>query len=118
MTQLDTKERVLEATEERHKGAVALARSLAVEAAEMNGGLCSIEDIRSLAQRRGLAIDFSGNWTGAIFRDRQSWEYVDMVQSRHEGGHARRVMRWRLLPGARVQRVEFLGPRQLDLISA
>lgn len=117
MTEAAHKERVLSNLETRQGSSIALARSLAVEVAERNEGLCSIEDVRGLAKRRGLCIDFSGNWTGAIFRDRKTWEYAGMVQTKHEGGHARRVMLWRLKDGYEKVVIVNIGvPRQLDLI--
>lgn len=75
---------------------LALARSLAVYHAKMHDGYCSIEDVRRWANFKRISIDFTGNWVGSVFKGK-NWEYAGMVQSVHKGGHARRVIQWKLI---------------------
>lgn len=116
--ELELKERALDENEKNHGDLLSCARSLAEEFAQHHEGLCSVEDVRMLASQRGLCINFSRNWVGALFRDRTVWEYFDMVPAAHKGGHARRVMRWRLKGNRNpIEKIDFSGPRQLFLMA-
>ena len=59
------------------------------------GDYCHIDIVRESAKQRGDHF-VPGNWQGSVFKTPR-WQYVDMIPSRHVGGHGRRVMRWRRL---------------------
>lgn len=98
MNQSELKEQGILQASSKHERELSLARGIAIDYVLSVGGLISIDDVRMTAASHGLEIDFSGNWTGAIFKEKH-WEYVDMVPSKHKGGHARKVSRWRLKDG-------------------
>jgi len=84
----------MESCAARYRDQLLKAQRIAVDCARAKGTVTS-DDVREEAERRGMVLNFSKNWSGSVFRGKD-WELVGHVRSRHTGSHGRFIGSWRL----------------------
>ncbi len=70
------------------------AKRLAYDCALSKGQITS-DDVREEAERRGIVLSFSKNWSGSVFRGKE-WEQCGFSSSRHSGSNGHLLRVWRL----------------------